>query len=139
MPHVVPVLRLYPASGEVSAPNPYVIHTVLQIMKLDRSTKPKDIVKAISHEYNQSINYSAATVSLEQLLGRRLMSREQFRQPGLLLETVRQADPYAYIKLDIDPNTFAGELADVRHHAKERCSIWKQTGHYAPRCRKAHS
>jgi hypothetical protein len=34
--------------------------------------------------------------------------REQFRQPGLLVETIRQADPDAYIKLDIDPNTFAG-------------------------------
>jgi hypothetical protein len=69
MPHVVPVLRLYSASGEVLAPNPYVIHTVLQIMKLDRSTKPKDIVKAISHEYNQSINYSAAHSVLGAITG----------------------------------------------------------------------
>jgi hypothetical protein len=75
-------------------------------MQIDRSTKPKDIVKAISHEYNQSINYSAAHRVLGAITGASINEeREQFRQLGLLVETIRQADPDAYIKLDIDPNT----------------------------------
>jgi len=36
------------------------------------------------------------------------------------------------------PNV-AGVLADIPRRAKARCSICKQTGHYAPRCRKAQS
>jgi hypothetical protein len=31
--------------------------------------------------------------------------QEQFRQLGLLVEIIRQADPAGYVKLDIDPNT----------------------------------
>jgi len=29
-------------------------------MQIDRTTKPKDILKAINHEYNQSISYQVA-------------------------------------------------------------------------------
>jgi hypothetical protein len=37
--------------------------------------------------------------------GTSIDEREQFRQLGLLVETIRQADPAGYVKVDIDPDT----------------------------------
>jgi len=75
-------------------------------MQIDRMTKPKEIVKAINHEYNQSISYHVAQRVLGPINGTSIdEEREQFRQLGLLVEIIRQADPVGYVKLDIDPDT----------------------------------
>ena len=94
----------------------FLQETVPKIMQIDRTAKPKYIVKAVNHEYNQSILYQVAYRMLGTINGTSIdEEREQFRQLGLLVETIRQADLAGYVKLDIDPDT-------------SRCSVARRAG-----------
>jgi hypothetical protein len=62
--------------------------------QIDRSTKRKDIVKAISHAYNQSISYSAAH-RVGAITGMSIdEEKDQFCQTGLLVKTIRKSQPH---------------------------------------------
>jgi hypothetical protein len=97
---------LLPSKRRSVCTQTFLQETVPRIMQIDHTTNPKGIVKAINHEYNQSISYQVAHRVLGTINGTSIdEEREQFRQLGLLVETIRQADPAGYVKLDIDPDT----------------------------------
>jgi len=96
---------LLPSKRRSVSTQTFLQATVPKIMQIDRVTKPKEIVKAINHEYNQSISYHVAHRVLGPINGTSIDEREQFRQLGLLVEIICQADPVGYVKVDIDPDT----------------------------------
>lgn len=85
---------LLPSKRRSVSTQTFLQEPVPKIMQIDRATKPKDIVKAINHEHNQSISYQVAHRVFGTINGISIdEEREQFRQLGLLVETIRQADP----------------------------------------------
>jgi hypothetical protein len=90
---------LLPSKRRSVSTKTFLQETVPKIMQVNRTTKPKDIVKAINQEYNQSISYHVAHRVLRTINGTSIDDeREQFRQLGLLVETICQADPAAFVK-----------------------------------------
>jgi hypothetical protein len=95
-----------PSKRRSASTHNFLRTAVPKALAVDKTTKPKDVVKAIKHEYNQSITYHAAHKVLGTLNGVSMdAEREQYRQLGLLVETIRQADPEVALTLNVNPET----------------------------------
>jgi len=83
------------------------LHTAVpEVIPVDRSTTPKQIVKAVQHVFHQTIPYQQAKRTLNTLQRNDIdLEREQFRQLGALIQIMKQADPDGDFFLGSDPVT----------------------------------